>query len=490
MKRRSFLPGSTVFRLRMMLSAPHRSHSLVTGQDALLFERACADAAIGLCLLDPSGIFLRVNRRFCELVGRTEKQLLGTGFLAITHPDDLHLSQKIRREIRDGSRESISTEKRYVRPDGSVVHGKVTISAVREQADAPVRFYIAQVEDTTARRRVEEELRYSREEFKLLAESSSDMIARQDSEGRLLYVSPASRSLLGYDPEELIGRRVGALVHPEDAADTEQVLNSLVEGGRAHTVTYRIRRKDGTWGWFETCARMVRLEEGDAPVQVHSSSRDVTARKRSEERIRELARRLEEANRHLKQANLSLKEIAATDPLTGLGNRRELERLLNLELRRSSRDGLPLSLLYLDLDHFKSYNDRYGHPAGDELLIKLSGLLAASVRTSDSVARVGGEEIIVLLPATDIDGAVVLGEKLRQAVAERLGARRPITLSVGAATLRVAIDQSPDLAVLADMLIQTADRALYRSKEGGRNRLTHELVSPDLDPPDRPPAES
>jgi len=455
---------------------PEGPHHLAPGEDALLFEQACDDAAIGLCLLDPQGNFIRVNKRFCEFLGRQPEELVGSDFQSITHPDDRAISEQLHRRLSRGAAESLTVEKRYLRPDGGIVHGSVTVSAVRDQTGASPRFFIAQVEDISARKDAERQLRESREEFRLLAETSSDMIARQDLEGTFLYVSPACRNLLGYEPEELLGRPVHELVHPAEVADAESDRAALVESGKAQTVTHRIRRKDGSWVWFETCARLVRLDERGERAEIHSSSRDVTARKRSEERIRDLARRLEEANRHLKQANLSLKEIAATDPLTGLGNRRELDRQLNLELRRSSRTAQPLSLLYLDLDHFKHYNDRYGHPAGDELLIKLGGLLADSVRSSDLVARIGGEEFIVLLPGTDIEGAIILGEKLRQVVAERLGARRPITLSVGAATLSVEAHRSLDLEVLADMLIQTADRALYRSKKQGRNRLTHAMV--------------
>lgn len=452
--------------------------------DALLFERACDNAAIGLCLLDPKGAFLRVNKRLCELLGREPAELLDTDIRSITHPDDLSTSAQIGRQLTGGAAESLTAEQRYICSDGSIVHGSVTVSAVRDETDSAPRFFIAQVEDISARVDVERQLRESREEFRLLAETSSDMIARQDLEGTFLYVSPACWQLLGYTPAEMLGRPFHEFVHPAEVDDAESDLAALVASGKAQTVTHRMRRKDGTWIWLETSARLARVDEVDGRTEIHSSSRDVTARKRSEERIRELARRLEEANRYLKEANLSLKEIAATDPLTGLGNRRELDRNLNLELRRSSRTAQPLSLLYLDLDHFKRYNDRYGHPVGDELLIKLSGLLADTVRTSDLVTRVGGEEFIVLLPGTDIEGAVTLGEKLRKVVAERLGARRPVTLSVGAATLSVEAHRSPDVENLADMLIQTADRALYRSKKQGRNRLTHAMVPAEDDPAD------
>lgn len=440
-----------------------------------LFERACNDAAIGLCLLDPSGRFLRVNESLCRLLGRAREDLLGHGFAAITHPDDLDRSRDLHRELTRGERETATLEKRYLTGDGRTVWTRVTISAVRDRETGAPHFFITQIQDISARKETERQLRRTRLEFQLLAEASTDLISRHDPGGTYLYVSPAARSLLGYDPDDLVGRSVFDLVHPEDLPELESSHAALLAGRRPFTCTYRFRREDGTWAWFETSARLVEVGDEERRTEIHASSRDITGRKRAEERIRELARRLEEANQHLKQANLSLKEIAATDPLTGLGNRRAFERRLNLELRRASRSGGALSLLYLDLDRFKAYNDRFGHVAGDELLIKLGALLADSVRTSDTVARIGGEELVVVLPETAEEGALILAEKLRRAVAERLAGRRPLTVSVGAATIHVPHDRSPDLEGLSAALIEAADSALYEAKRQGRNRVVHGL---------------
>ncbi|MGD2114530.1 MAG: PAS domain S-box protein [Acidobacteriota bacterium] len=441
-----------------------------------LFERACHNAAIGICLLDPAGRFLRVNAALCRILGRTEAELLATDFASVTHPDDLSASLRLHEQLTLGEGDTGSLEKRYITGSGGVTWAKLTLSVVRDPATGAPRVQIAQIEDVTARKEAERKLRETREEFQLLAETSTDLISRHAPDGTYLYVSPAVRPLLGYEPEELLGRSIFELAHPEDLAELEQGHAELLAGGSSFTCTYRFRRKVGTWAWFETSARLVRFDADPERLEIHASSRDVTGRKRAEERIRDLARRLEEANRHLKQANLSLKEIAATDPLTGLGNRRAFESRLTMELRRASRSGGPLSLLYLDLDRFKSYNDRYGHLAGDELLIKLGALLSDSVRTSDSVSRIGGEELVVLLPETDEEGARTLGEKLRRVVAERLAGRRPVTLSVGAATIEVPHDSSPDLDRLSADLLQTADSALYEAKRAGRNRVVHAVA--------------
>jgi len=448
---------------------------LPLGQDAL-FEQACNDAAVGLCLVDPAGTFLRVNPALCQFLERRESEIVGTNFACLTHPDDLEESRRAHRTLTEGTQDSVHLEKRYLLPGGGFVWADLTISTVRHPATGTPRFFISQVRDITARKEAERQLRESREAFRLLAETSTDLIARLAVDGTYLYVSPACQTLLGYAQEEMVGHSTYDFIHAEDAEELRRLHRQLLDTGEPSTSTYRISRANAGWAWFETSARLVHLGEEKPHPEIHASSRDVTGRKRAEERIRELARRLEEANRFLKEANLSLKEIAATDPLTGLGNRRDFERRLNLELRRASRSGTPVSLLYLDLDRFKAYNDRFGHPAGDEVLIKLGALLADSVRTSDSVARLGGEEFVVLLPQTGVEGAVTLAEKLRLTVAQHLAARRPITVSVGAATLELPTDGSPDLDAIAGSLVDAADTALYTAKREGRNRVCQTTV--------------
>lgn len=181
----------------------------------------------------------------------------------------------------------------------------------------------------------------------------------------------------------------------------------------------------------------------------------------------EVARRTEELSR----ANERLEKLALTDPLTGLFNRRYLDQTLALEITRQRRSGRPFSVLMLDLDHFKHYNDTHGHPRGDELLRRLARILTEHLRGSDVVARVGGEEFLVLLFDTDLDAAVTAGEKLRAAVADHpfaFGDEQPlgrVTVSVGAAGWPTHGDD-------VDRVLDAADQALYASKAAGRNRVT------------------
>lgn len=166
----------------------------------------------------------------------------------------------------------------------------------------------------------------------------------------------------------------------------------------------------------------------------------------------------------LETANAALLERSLKDKLTGLGNRAAFDERLAEEVYRALRFELPLSMLLLDVDHFKQYNDSFGHPAGDTALQKVGAALS-DLRPSDFLARIGGEEFAVILPATGGEVATITAERLRQRVEASRFEHRAVTVSIGVATLRA--EGTPTL------LVDTADRALYAAKRGGRNRVIH-----------------
>lgn len=183
-------------------------------------------------------------------------------------------------------------------------------------------------------------------------------------------------------------------------------------------------------------------------------------------------RELERANEQLREVNHRLERLSLTDALTEIANRRHFGGVLEQEWRRAQRAGLPLSLVMLDLDHFKAYNDAYGHPAGDRCLHTVAQTLRDSLRRAgDLAARYGGEEFVLLLPETDAHGVAQFAERLRTVV-EELGIVHEhspvapcVTASLGVATV------FPRDGVTPEMLVEEADRALYRAKHDGRNRV-------------------
>ncbi|MCA1906044.1 MAG: sensor domain-containing diguanylate cyclase [Desulfarculus sp.] len=179
-------------------------------------------------------------------------------------------------------------------------------------------------------------------------------------------------------------------------------------------------------------------------------------------------RELDDLNRQLSQANQSLEQLSVTDGLTGLYNHRHLHQRLAEEVRRSRRQGQPICLLMADLDHFKRVNDQLGHQAGDEALRLVADWLRKSVREVDTVGRYGGEEFVVVLSDCDLANGLKVAEKLRSLV--ETNSRRPpfdalggLTISLGAAQL--------EPGMTPEELINAADRALYRAKQGGRNQV-------------------
>ena len=185
-----------------------------------------------------------------------------------------------------------------------------------------------------------------------------------------------------------------------------------------------------------------------------------------------LETRVRERTEELEQANDQLRSMSLTDGLTRVANRRRFDDKLDIEWNRAMRHDQELSLLMLDIDHFKKVNDSFGHLVGDDCLVSLAATLQGEIlRASDLVARYGGEEFAVLLPATDGEGARQVAERMRQAVAGKPvpsgqgGTPVELTISVGVATMRPAIGAG------SQELVRRADEALYAAKTNGRNRV-------------------
>ncbi|MCW2244592.1 diguanylate cyclase (GGDEF)-like protein/PAS domain S-box-containing protein [Azospirillum fermentarium] len=283
-------------------------------------------------------------------------------------------------------------------------------------------------------------------DFRLLAETSTDTIVRGDLDGVRLYISPSVRTLLGYEPEELIGRRAAELVHPDDAPPFSAMMRRVRAGDLDIGVTeMRQRHKDGSWVWMEASVRLTHDPlSGEANGYV-ASVRGVAERKRTEAR---------------------LEHLASHDPLTGLPNRALLARRLE-EAIAGARDGRqPFALLCMDLDRFKPVNDTHGHQAGDAVLREVAARLRAVTRPSDTVARLGGDEFAVIHPikASPAEAAAV-AERLIQAVAQpfRVG---DAPVSIG---LSIGIVCAPVGGLDPGALLSAADRALYDAKTVGRS---------------------
>ncbi|MFC0408345.1 diguanylate cyclase [Roseomonas elaeocarpi] len=312
------------------------------------------------------------------------------------------------------------------------------------------------------RRRQAAELaaRRSGEQYRLLADNATDLIMRFDAGRVPRYVSPGSRTL-GLSPEELREVWSSDLVHPEDRESAEAPWHAAQEEGRSEA-TYRLRHRDGHYVWME--ARYSRLP-GDSGFTV--VARDVGKRKAVEIALQE--------------ANEELARLASTDALTGLFNRRAFDDMLRREWRRAIREGGSVALLMIDADHFKAYNDHYGHQGGDAVLSAIANSIAQSVRRpGDTAARYGGEEFAVILSNTDTAGARDVAERIRQvveglALPHAMHPARVVTVSIGVSSARPQRGQEPA------PLLAAADAALYDAKAAGRDTVRQRGVEAALD---------
>ncbi|MGO8673850.1 MAG: diguanylate cyclase [Capsulimonadaceae bacterium] len=253
------------------------------------------------------------------------------------------------------------------------------------------------------------------------------------------------------------------------------VNRALALGLPGYSQTYRVRLRDGRISWVEENVSI--LATSATTFRLVGICIDATERKRVEEdllKMREelivqneelsaLHETLIEEKHALSDANTRLASLATTDGLTGIHNHRAFQQRLESEWRVMTR-GKPLSLLLLDIDHFKHYNDSFGHPAGDEVLIHLGQIMRDCARDSDFIARYGGEEFVVVLPQTDGHGARVIAERLRESIEQTVWKYRPVTVSIGVATASHRVQDSKEL-------ISLADRGLYLAKASGRNRV-------------------
>lgn len=296
-------------------------------------------------------------------------------------------------------------------------------------------------------------------QYRLLADYSTDAIVCATLDGRPVYVSPAFAQLAGRGVDEWRENGWQSIVHSEDRGALIRTIAAL-RGGRGHgTVMFRFVQRGGACVWCEAHIGMAPAHPDEEP-RIIANIRDVTERKEAEDQVAAL--------------NAELSAMAMSDGLTGLANRRRFDEKLQAEWARAVRTATPLSLIMVDVDRFKLFNDRYGHQAGDDCLRNIGAALASAVRRpEDLAARYGGEEFAVILPNTTGAGARKIAEQIRLAV-QACGIEhednRPwgvVTASFGVATLT----PKPDDRLSGVTLVEQADQALYEAKRSGRNKV-------------------
>jgi diguanylate cyclase (GGDEF)-like protein/PAS domain S-box-containing protein len=299
----------------------------------------------------------------------------------------------------------------------------------------------------------------------LSLEHDPDGIFWVDIYGQTVYVNDAACKLLGYSKEELLHMRVRDFdlnVTEEDFGPDGRIPRMVLSKQTTHLETTQ-QHKDGHLVPVEISMSI--LNKGGEVYLVSCFVRDLTSQKEAEKRLKEEIEERKSTEQKLENLNKRLGKMVYTDQLTELWTRRYFFAIINKKISKANRHQMNLSMLLLDIDHFKAINDTYGHLIGDAVLVELATLLRHHVAATDSIIRWGGEEFIVILSETDQEHAFTLAENLRSLIAQNdFHTDLPVTVSIGVAQF-IPLET-------VDTWITRTDKALYAAKNAGRNRIS------------------
>lgn len=409
-------------------------------------------AGIGVAIIDLSGRFLETNPSMERILGYTNAEMKRMRCEELMHPDD----HDARRQDRRSQGEGYQVERRFYHKDGSMIWARMTVTELYSGPGDREEYEVVMIEDITQHKRALDALEESENLYRSLVDLSPDAVMVH-SDGVYIYVNEKAVQMLGGKrAEDILFKPVLDFVEPAYHEHSVNRIRELHKQGRPIiNIDQRYVRLDHTVIDVELSASLVSYHHKQAILVL---ARDVTERKLNEE--------------HIRHINQLLQRLSSTDGLTNIANRRAFDTAIEKEWRRASRQGTPLTLIMLDIDDFKPFNDTYGHQGGDHCLKEIATLLGESVkREGDLAARYGGEEFALLLPDTDEQGAMLLAENIRRKVDQL---RIPhvsseiadhVTVSMGVCCLIPEAIDSPQI------LIDRADRALYQAKRTGRNRV-------------------
>lgn len=299
--------------------------------------------------------------------------------------------------------------------------------------------------------------------YKTLLESTKAIPWKLDwKTKKFSYVGPQLEKLLGWPPADWIQiENWAASIHPEDRDRVVRFCSAQSEAGIDHEADYRALTKDGGFVWIRDVVHVIRDQNGEVEALVGFMF-DISERKKNEEKLAALQTELE--------------ALSFTDGLTGIANRRMFDEYMRVEWASARRSQRLISLIMLDIDHFKQYNDHYGHVQGDDCLKRVANILTtAAARPRDLLARFGGEEFVLVLPETDAASALKVADKCRDLIASANiahlngGPKRILTISMGVGTRVPARDEAEPTA-----FIQEVDERLYIAKRKGRDCIVSE----------------
>lgn len=410
---------------------------------------------IGMAITSPdTKRWLRFNDQFCEMMGYSGEELSKKTWVEVTHPDDVAKGAAARERIMKGESEGYAMNKRFIRKDGSIIFANVDVKCVRRD-DGRVHYFVSMIRDITEQERRKTEILAARRQLQATLDAIPDLLFELDAEGCVHAWHSVRRT--EFPPgsgESLVGKKV-ADVLPGEAVDI--ILSALSEAqekglSSGKQLELRLPGREDKW-WFELSVSRKHVDPATGPRFI-VLARDITERKASEQRVLHLAH---------------------YDSLTGLPNRALLADRMRVAINRAARQPKRLAVLFIDLDRFKAINDSLGHDVGDHLLKAVAERMQTSIRSVDTVSRVGGDEFVVLLSEIETaEDAARVAQKIISGLSQPYRIEKHELLLTGS----VGICIYPDNGTEAGVLLRNADASMYAAKEAGRNR--YQFYSEDM----------
>ncbi|MEO8996592.1 MAG: EAL domain-containing protein [Nitrosospira sp.] len=409
---------------------------------------------IGMAIISPeTRRWLRFNNQLCEMLGYSREELAEKNLVEMTYPADMEKDIADLERVLRGESEGYATNKRFIRKDGSIMTANIDVKCVHRD-NGKAHYVVSMIRDVTEQERQKAEILAARSQLQATLDAIPDLLFELDLDGRCHAYHSARTYLPGSPDEDMLGKKISDVLLP---GATDIVLSALREAQQkglssGKQVELELSEEKGKL-WFELSVSRKQQSAGMEPRFI-VLARDITERKASEQRITHLAH---------------------YDPLTALPNRALLADRMKLAIRGAERRSGRLAVLFVDLDRFKPINDSLGHDIGDHLLKAVADRMRASVRSVDTVSRVGGDEFVVLLSEIETaEDAARVAEKLIFALSQPYLIEEHELLL----TASIGICIYPDNGTESSILLRNADASMYTAKEAGGNR--YQFYSRDM----------
>jgi diguanylate cyclase (GGDEF)-like protein/PAS domain S-box-containing protein len=416
------------------------------------FRCSFDDSPLGIRIVTEEGETIYANRAILDIYGYDKIEELKTTPIEKCYTPDSYVEFQIRRKKR---RQGVDGPSEYtidiIRKNGKIRHLQVFRKEIRWDGKKQSQVIY---QDITARKRAEEALLESEKKYRLIFESAVEGILIVQG-NQIKFANPALVKMVGYPEDIITTRPFVSFIHPEDRVmvldrHERRTIGESVETG----YTFRIISSDGTEKWLQINSRVISWEGAPATMSFLS---DITARKRAEEALMESEKRY--------------RELSITDSLTQLYNSRYFYHQLKMEIDRLNRYKGPLTILLVDFDNFKIFNDTYGHIEGDQVLLRFGQVVKRCLRQTDSAYRYGGEEFTIILPMTTSEEGAIIAERIRTEFKKEnfspvSGKCVYMTVSIGIASHKPQEDMKD--------FVNRVDQLMYQAKKTGRDRVCSE----------------